>query len=496
MPPRLGTPKVPILIAVGGQAPWVSAGIAARQLVPHHSYSFSSMMERRSVRVGYGVIRLAFPVILLFTLIAGDALRYTIGWAGWAVLVVALALVSIVILVREKASWRLAGLPYPLLTFLVLTAVSIFWSYYPGATALGSATTIATAAGALAIAVVCTWGEVLRALAWALRAILGLSILFELYVSLIVRSPILPLVPEPGIDYSALFPVPPMLYWSRNELFHIFTGGKIQGILGNSVLLSFAALLGLIVFTLELLRSRNRPVQTALWIGIAAFCLAASRSATIIAATVVVILIALAVALVRRARSARTRAITYGGLAAVIVLVAVLVSVFNRQILALLGKSEDLTGRVDIWATVANLASQRPILGWGWVSYWVPWAAPFDTLVTRNGVRQLHAHNAWLDVWFQLGVIGLVVFGALVLTAVVRSWWLAVDAPQRQAAGPGPYRVETVLPILVLTALLVQSVAESRLLVEFGMFFLVLVSVKTKVGARAAIPGSTPFREE
>jgi O-antigen ligase len=154
--------------------------------------------------------------------------------------------------------------------------------------------------------------------------------------------------------------------------------------------------------------------------------------------------------------------------------------VFQRQLFAVLGKSEDLTGRVDIWAAVTHLAQQRPVAGWGWVSYWVPWVAPFDTLVTRNGVRQLHAHNAWIDVWFQLGIIGLIFFGALVASSVVRSWWLAVDRPQ---SGPGDgrnYTVESALALLVLTALLVQSIAESRLLVEFGFFFLVVVAVKTK----------------
>jgi hypothetical protein len=41
----------------------------------------------------------------------------------------------------------------------------------------------------------------------------------------------------------------------------------------------------------------------------------------------------------------------------------------------------------------------------------------------------------------------------------------------------------SLLPLLVLSALLVQSVAESRLLVEFGLMFLVIVAVRTKRGA-------------
>ncbi len=38
----------------------------------------------------------------------------------------------------------------------------------------------------------------------------------------------------------------------------------------------------------------------------------------------------------------------------------------------------------------------------------------------------------------------------------------------------------SLLPLLLMVALLVQSVAESRLLVEYGMFLLVIVAVKTR----------------
>jgi O-antigen ligase len=89
----------------------------------------------------------------------------------------------------------------------------------------------------------------------------------------------------------------------------------------------------------------------------------------------------------------------------------------------------------------------------------------------RNGVVQLHAHNAWLDLWLQLGILGLLVFGALVLVALVRSWMLAAR-PE--------WNVAMLLPLLLVVALLVQSLAESRLLVEYGLFLLVVIAVKTK----------------
>ncbi len=83
---------------------------------------------------------------------------------------------------------------------------------------------------------------------------------------------------------------------------------------------------------------------------------------------------------------------------------------------------------------------QRPAAGWGWVGYWPPWVPPFDDLLLVNRVQVMHAHNAWLDVWLQLGIIGLVVFGAYVLSTLVRSWSVALDrpAPGGEACGTGP----------------------------------------------------------
>jgi len=436
------------------------------------------MIERRWFRVGY-------PAVVLFTVLAGDAWRYTIGWFGWAGLALILTGFGVALLVHYRSRWAFGRLPYPLVAFVTLALISTVWSYYPAFTLLGFAGLLATVVSAIGLAVAFSWNELVSALGTAVRWILGLSFVFELYVSLILRAPILPLVPQPGIDYSTLTDIPKMLYWSRNELFQVLNGGKIQGIVGNSVLLSFVALIGIIVFALEFAGRTTKRRWSVPWLAVAGLALAFSRSATIIVALAVVVVVAFAVVLVRRANTARAKTVTYSAILGTIVVAAVAAIVLQKQLLAALGKSEDFTGRFDIWATVIQLAQQRPVLGWGWISQWVPWVAPFDNLVFRNGVRQLHAHNAWIDVWFQLGVVGLIVFGALVLSTLARSWQLAVDRPQHRATVVLPYTVETVLPLLVMVALLVQSVAESKLLVEFGMLFLVLFATKTKWGDRA-----------
>lgn len=423
--------------------------------------------------------RAVYLVVVLFTLLAGDAWRYTIGWLGWGIVVGLMAVASVALLVVQRAKWRLNGLPYPLLAFLVLSALSIAWSFYPGASALGVASTWFTIAGAIAVAITYTWAEILLGLGRALRIVLGGSLVFELVVATIIRQPVLPPVAQPGIDYSNLpDKIPLMLYWSRDQL---FDDGKIQGLVGNSALLSFAALLGIIVFGIQLFDRTYRRRWSILWLAVAVLCFALTRAATNIIGLAVVLAVVVAVLLVRRAAGGRARAATYAGIIVVGAGALSTALVFFPQLLALLGKSSDLTNRGEIWAAVINLAQQRPVFGWGWVSYWVPWAAPFDHLAENNGVRQLHAHDAWLDIWLQLGIIGLVVVGALVLSTLARSWAFAIDRPQSLPGRPGALTSATLLPLLVVVALLVQSVAESRMLVEYGMFLLALMAVKTKL---------------
>jgi exopolysaccharide production protein ExoQ len=432
------------------------------------------LIERPGVRSGY-------LVLVLFTLLAGDVWRYTVSWAGFGVIAVVVGAFAVLLLVSQRRDWRVGGLPYPLIAFLALATASLAWSYYPGATALGLVATWLTVAVAVAVAVTYSWSELLRGLGTALRLVLGLSLLFEFVVAAFIRNPVLPPVAQPGIDYANLpDPIPKMLYWSRNELFEVLEGGQIQGIVGNSALLSFIALLGLIVFAIQLADKTVRTGTGIFWILVAAACFVFTRSATNLVGLVAVALVVVAVLIVRRARTPRERGVTYGVLAVVAISGGVTALLARNSIFELLGKSSDLTNRGAIWDAVIALAQERPVQGWGWISYWVPWVSPYDTLAFNNGVRQLHAHNAWLDVWLQLGILGLIVFGALVLSSLVRAWSYAVDRPQVSPQELAPYTVLSVLPVLLTVALLVQSFTESRLLVEYGLFLLFLIAVKTK----------------
>jgi O-antigen ligase len=425
--------------------------------------------------------RAAYLPFVFFTLFAGDAWRYTISWWGFGVIAIAMTAVSVVMIVRAKkrGAWTWNMLPVFLLAFLALATLSIAWSYYRGATALGLLVTWMTVLIAFSIAVSFNWPQILRALGIAFRIILGLSLVFEFVIAVFIRHAILPF----WVDYGQTTDLPQLLYWSRDLLFE---GGKIQGIVGNSSLLAMAALVGLIVFCLQFAGRTVHRGAGAFWVLVAIANILLTRSATITVALVVLALVLATVLLLRRAGPRGTIAI-YATALALLIGAAVVVTRFSSTVLAVLGKSDDLTGRLDIWAAVINLAQERPVAGWGWVSWWVPWVPPFDTLAFEAGVRQLHAHNAWLDIFLQLGIIGLVVFGALVLSTAIRSVQFATQTARRTPNEPGTFTVVSLLPLLLLIALLVQSLAESRLLIEYGLLTLVIIAVKTKLADRRVL---------
>jgi exopolysaccharide production protein ExoQ len=296
-----------------------------------------------------------------------------------------------------------------------------------------------------------------------------LSLVFEVAVALSPGGQILPF----WTNYSAN--VPGAYYWSNGL---IFQGGRIQGFTANANLLCFQALLAGVV-TICLAQARvasRRLVVPAVLLDLVVIAL--TRSATVIIAGGVVVVAALVIAGLRRFGPRGRIALTAGSVVFV-GLVGLSSSRISEPFLRLLGKGDDLTGRLEIWRLVGGLVKDRPILGWGWISYWAPWIDPFNRLVIRDGVQYLQAHNAYLDIQMQLGIPGLLLLVAVVGSAVYRALRLALTD-----------RPIAVLPLLLLAALLTQGMAESRLLIEGNWALLVALSIALPLPSAVPAPAA------
>ena len=110
-----------------------------------------------------------YLVLSLLILFGGDAWRFSVGWVVFGAVAIAIATASAVILVQARHRWSIGGLPYPFVVFMALATVSLAWSQYPAASALGLLTTWLTVLGALALAISFTWQQLLDGLARVLR---------------------------------------------------------------------------------------------------------------------------------------------------------------------------------------------------------------------------------------------------------------------------------------------------------------------------------------
>lgn len=413
-------------------------------------------------------------VVFIFTL-GSNGVRNILGWPGFVIAAVVLAVIGAVLFLRLRPErFRWYRLPAPIYLFLALAAVSIIWSQYRLESVLGVVAQLLTTFVAVTLAFVLSWHEVLRTLGTALRYVIGLSIVFELWVSIFVGQPLLPWWIELTAKQEQKTPM--LLFWSRDLLFE---GGPIQGLVGSSTLLGFVGLIGLIVFAIQLRAKLVTSFAGWFWVAMAVATLGLTRSATVTVALAAVV-VALVFALWARRTGPERRIPVYVTAGAILGAMILLMAFARSFVFGLLGKSSDLTGRMETWDRVIELAQQRPWFGWGWISYWAPWAEPFKSLDTQGGIQVMSAHNAWLDVWLQLGIVGLVLFIPLVALTLWRVWFRAVDQPRRGFGPALPYATSALWPFLLMVALVVQSLTESRMLIESGWLLLIMLAVKSR----------------
>ncbi|WP_217184494.1 O-antigen ligase [Streptomyces sp. AC495_CC817] len=431
--------------------------------------------EREST--GHLLLR-GYVILVLFATFAHSAVFNLLGelGAGIALGVFLLATLGIGIPLiaqnrPQRFPWR--RLPWAALAYTAFALLSVAWSHWRVPTLLTWVLLAGVTVNALFIAHVLTWREIVRALASAFKWILGLSLALELWVSLVLHGPLLPNfadIPEGDID--------PQWYWVRDNL---FDGGRLQGIVGNANLLGIISVFALLTFGVLFAARARWRTTLALWMLLAAYFLfrAASATAYVCAASAAAVLVV--ALLMRRARTpgGRTRlyALFFGGGALVVVAAWLL----REPLLAVFGRSADLTGRSEkIWTKVIARFAEHPIAGNGFSSPWVPTDPSFDGWIIDHDITVFHAHNMWLDVLMQLGVIGLVLMAITYLSLLWRSWFFAVDRPRWDLTADREYSPLTLLPTAFTVVLLVQGLTESTPIMLWGWMLVVLLSFKIK----------------
>lgn len=134
-----------------------------------------------------------------------------------------------------------------------------------------------------------------------------------------------------------------------------------------------------------------------------------------------------------------------------------------------------LTGRIPLWIGVSEMIAQKPWLGYGYGAFWTG-NGPSAIVWLIAGWRAPHAHNGLLDVWLQVGLLGLVPFSL----SLFRNISKAVAELKRGN------KLESLLPVTLLTCLLTTNLVESGL-TSGNIFWALYVFLSTYLSMRTTV---------
>ncbi len=147
-----------------------------------------------------------------------------------------------------------------------------------------------------------------------------------------------------------------------------------------------------------------------------------SRSKTSLALMFVVPVLAFVTSFLgRRLRIALPILLVIGAVAAIFLASGAIDGFSYNDLSRMVSGDDTFTGRTELWRFAANAISERPALGWGYQSFWeVGPGSPQADLPEGFLRRTPHAHNGYLDLLLQGGVVALVLFLAMLTMAARR----------------------------------------------------------------------------
>lgn len=105
-----------------------------------------------------------------------------------------------------------------------------------------------------------------------------------------------------------------------------------------------------------------------------------------------------------------------------IILASIILSRYSAEILSfipgLFGKDLSFTGRDLIWAYIWTEIQKEFWLGYGYGSYWIMGTSVIDLFQGAVGWRVNEAHNGFLEIMLQTGIIGFTLFVSVIVSFI------------------------------------------------------------------------------
>lgn len=322
-----------------------------------------------------------------------------------------------------------------LLLLIGIVLFSFFWSVAPQVSLRRSVALVGTTLIGMYLATRYSPSQLLRIIAWTFSIGAILSLVFSLTLPLY------------GIQGS-----------------HLLIGSPWRGIYRHKNLLG--RIMALNAVTLLLIAPNNRKYRWILWagVGLSVGLLLLSQTKT---GLVIFLSLLILLPIYKALRWSYTVVLP---LLIVAVNVGGIVSVWLvdnlETILTALGKDSTLTGRTPLWEAVINKIQERPLLGYGYGAFWLGLDGE-SADIWQIGWDAPNSHNGVLDVWLDLGLLGVSVFFIGFIIAFIQGVkWLRSTKT-----------AEPLLVLVYLTQMLIDSQASANILTQNDIFWVLYVAI-------------------
>lgn len=327
-----------------------------------------------------------------------------------------------------------------LLVLVGIALVSIVWSVVPELTLRRGVALGGTTLFAAYLAARFSMSELLRLLAWAL----GIAALFSLLFALAL--------PSYGIYIDP-----------RGEAW--------GGIYSHKNTLGRTMALGAIVFLFLALSDRKHRWITLGGFGLSVAILLLSESVTSLVTFLILLALWPLYMTLRWRYVSKVPFYAMVALGGVLVVAWLLAGNLETVVLGALGRDPTLTGRTELWSAVLERIQERPLLGYGYGAFWLGWTGESAHVLLRMlgqgiGANYGAADNGFLDLWLQLGLVGVLAFAI----GFVRAFFRAVTWVRQTTTTEGLW------PLVLLTYILFYNSSESAILAYNNVLWILYVA--------------------
>jgi O-antigen ligase len=206
--------------------------------------------------------------------------------------------------------------------------------------------------------------------------------------------------------------------WGVMEHPHV---GAWQGVFSHKNALGQASTLALVVFGMLFLSNKGwKRLSWACLIVIGLITMVFSRSATSVVTLIILVMTWYLLRLAGHLPSRLRPALAFMGIS-ILVPIVIFLPAYLENVLSLLGKDLSLTGRVPLWEFLLPIASQKSLQGYGFGAFWRGYQGPSAGVWEVFSWTPGSAHNGYLDLWLELGVVGVVLAVGLLTIFFIRT---------------------------------------------------------------------------